>query len=64
MYKFVRRSTEGRLGRTMKQYQADYSAVIETKEGKTADILVEMSGSGLQIGRFKQYSQRLKGEKT
>lgn len=48
----------------MKQYQADYSAVIETKGGKTEDIIVEVSGAGSQIGRFEQYSQRLKGEKT
>ncbi|MDE6853117.1 MAG: hypothetical protein K2J67_11660 [Lachnospiraceae bacterium] len=47
----------------MKQYQADYSAVAETKEGKATDILVETFGSEARTGRFEQYCQLLKGEK-
>lgn len=47
----------------MKQYQADYSAVVETKEGKATDILVETFGSEARTGRFEQYMQHMKGVK-
>ena len=48
----------------MKQYQPDYSAVIETKEGKTADILVETSGSETpRTERLKQYRKWMEGER-
>ena len=48
----------------MKQYQNDYSAVAETKEGKATDILVETFGSEmLRTERFKQYCQWMKGER-
>lgn len=48
----------------MKQYQADYSVVVETKEGKSTEFLVETFESETRIGRFDQYRHRLKGKKA